>query len=411
MRTFVEGPWQLPAKLILGIDIGTTHSTVSFAYLYPSGPQSLHGTRCWPGYEHRQDEIKIPTVVWYDRNGKAMSCGAEAAKSTTLDAAADQHWRLTRHFKLHLYPKEMLQKYNIKVTPLPTGISLEKVYADFMVYLMRHTRAYFQSRILEGADLWEELRDGMTIVLAHPNGWTIREQNFLRQAAIAAKYTTQAKGYTQIQFVNEAEASMHFCMLHSDIHSSLEPGTDLIVCDAGGSAINTTAYRVKSTSPVLRLEQVKASAYVQVGGVFVDLKCENHLKSVLSRIELDQEERNEYIQNGVDDFEVMTKRSFGSRELDGTLPMEYDVNMACRLRWPEHKIKRGIITLASGTVQGFFDGCVAEVVAVIRQQMLGFEPKHIVLVGGFGGSPYLGQKLLSEFDNVECTVVISHDLT
>ncbi|KAG8717790.1 hypothetical protein FRC09_013662 [Ceratobasidium sp. 395] len=246
-----------------------------------------------------------------------------------------------------------------------------------MTYLVKHTQAYFESRVLDGPKIWKELRDDMTIVLAHPNGWTIREKNFLRKAAIAAKYTTEDKAHAQIHFVSEAEASMHFCMFHSDIHRGLEPGTSLVVCDAGGSTIDTTAYRVKNTSPVLELEEVKASACVQAGGVFVDLECEKHLKGILDKIELGQEERNDYIQNGVNDFETFTKRSFGLKGPDDALPE---------------------------TVRGFFDRCVAETAGCIRQQMSGFNPKHVLLVGGFGDSSHL-------FNSVGCSVTIANDST
>ncbi|KAG8681522.1 hypothetical protein FRC09_017424, partial [Ceratobasidium sp. 395] len=221
MRAFAEEPWKHPQKIILGVDIGTTQSAVSFAYLYPEGPQSLYRVANWPGQESQKGESKIPTLVYYDSNGKAVSFGAEAAKITTAEAE-DEGWELARHFKLHLHPTAMQQKYNLKVQPLPDGIPLERIYADFMTYLVKHTQAYFESRVLDGPKIWKELRGDMTVVLAHPNGWTIKEQNFLRKAAIAAKYTTEVKADAQIHFVSEAEASMHFCMFHSDIHRRLE---------------------------------------------------------------------------------------------------------------------------------------------------------------------------------------------
>ncbi|KAG8717792.1 hypothetical protein FRC09_013664 [Ceratobasidium sp. 395] len=410
MRAFTEEPWSDPQKIIIGIDIGATHSAVSFAFLYPSGPQSLYRVANWPGQDSQKGECKIPTIIYYDRNGKAVSFGAEAARITAAEAE-EQDWRLARHFKLHLHPKTMRQKYDLKVQPLPDGISLEKVYIDFMVYLMKHTQATFESRVIGGVKLWKELRDDMTIVLAHPNGWTIKEQNFLRKAAIEAKYTTEAQGHARIHFVSEAEASMHFCMFHSNIHRRIEPGICLIVCDAGGSTVDTTAYRVKNISPVLELEEIKASACTQAGGVFVDLECQKHLSGILDTLGLDEEERDEYIQNGVKDFESFTKQSFGLEGPDGSLPLQYRVDMRCRLQQLEHKIRRGVITLTSETVKTFFDSCVEETIKSIRQQMLGFNSELILLVGGFGDSPYLRQKLLSEFNNVGCSVTIANDST
>ncbi|KAF8736628.1 ATP binding, partial [Rhizoctonia solani] len=193
MKVFAEGPWSRPSKIILGIDIGTTQSAVAFAYLYPGGPQSIHRVMEWPGQESQKGESKIPTLVYYDSNNKPVSFGAAALKPEIAEKAEDEHWKLARHFKLHLHPEAMKNKHNLHAQPLPAGVSLLTIYTDFMVYLMQHTKSYFESRIIDGQKVWEEHHKDMTIVLAHPNGWGVKEQNFLRQAAIAANYVPSSK--------------------------------------------------------------------------------------------------------------------------------------------------------------------------------------------------------------------------
>jgi len=405
MRAFTEGPWTRPSKIIIGIDIGTTQSAVAFAYLYPNGPQSLYRVSAWPGQESQKGESKIPTLVYYDKNGKAVSFGAEALQLDTAEKAEEEEWQLARHFKLHLHPEAMKQRHNLKVQPLPTGISLQTIYTDFMVYLMKHTQEFFESRILDGGKVWDELHKDMTIVIAHPNGWTVKEQNFLRKAAVAARYTSEAKAHAQIHFVSEAEASVHFCMFHSDLHNRLNPNVNFIVCDAGGSTVDTTAYCVKTASPMLELEEKKASACVQAGAVFVDLECEKYLTGVMNELGLPKEERDDYLRIGVKDFESSAKKAFDSAE------KEHRVDLGCRLVRPDLKIRRGAITLSGETIQTFFDNCVEETVASIRQQMSGLQPKHILLVGGFGDSPYLRQTLLSEFNSAGCQVTVANDAT
>ncbi|QRV77751.1 heat shock protein 70 kDa 12A [Ceratobasidium sp. AG-Ba] len=411
MRAFTEGPWTRPPKIILGIDIGTTQSAVAFAHLYPNGPQSLYRVSAWPGQETHRGESKIPTLVYYDQRGKAVSFGAEALKLETAEKAEEQGWLLARHFKLHLHPDAMKQKHNLKVQPLPAGIPLEKIYTDFMVYLMKHTQEFFEARIIDGPKVWQDLHKDMTIVIAHPNGWTIKEQNFLRKAAVAAKYTTEAKAHAQIHFVSEAEASVHFCMFHSDIQNRLSPNVNFIVCDAGGSTVDTTAYCVKTAAPMLELEEKKASACVQAGAVFVDLECENHLSGILNRLGLPEDERIDYLRHGVKDFENSAKKEFGLIVSEGQIKEEHRVDMGCRINHPEFKIRRGAITLTSDTIHGFFDNCVEETVASIRQQMQGLQPKHILLVGGFGDSPHLRHTLLSEFNSAGCQVTVANDST
>lgn len=126
---------------------------------------------------------------------------------------------------------EILTRSN---TELPAGVPLLKIYTDFMVYLLKHTRDFFESRIIEGPKVWSEHHQDMIVVLAHPNGWGVKEQNFLRQAAIAANYVPSSKAISQIRFVSEAEASVHFCMFHSDLHNRLKVRVQ--TCTPSGSS-------------------------------------------------------------------------------------------------------------------------------------------------------------------------------
>ena len=59
----------------------------------------------------------------------------------------------------------------------------------------------------------------MLIVLAHPNGWSTREQYFMKQALVEVGPEYK---HHQITFVTEGEASVHFCMFHSNMDSALE---------------------------------------------------------------------------------------------------------------------------------------------------------------------------------------------
>ncbi|CCO34430.1 Heat shock 70 kDa protein 12A [Rhizoctonia solani AG-1 IB] len=408
MKVFAEGPWSRSPKIILGIDIGTTQSAVAFAYLYPGGPQSLHRVTAWPGQEAQKGESKIPTLVYYDSDNKPVSFGAEALKPEIVEKAEDEHWKLARHFKLHLHPEAMKNKHNLRAQPLPAGVSLMSIYTDFMVYLLKHTKDFFESRIIDGQKVWEDHHKDMTIVLAHPNGWGVKEQNFLRQAAIAANYVSSSKAISQIRFVSEAEASVHFCMFHGDLHNRLKPDTTFIVCDAGGSTVDTTAYCVKTASPMLELEEKKASACVQAGGVFVDGEFEQHLTRILNRIDsIDDEERSEYIQKAVKDFESVAKKEFE----DAGRPYRVDLGSGKKFKHEEFGISRGVISLEGGTVETFFDKCVTQTIESVRQQMSGLDPKHILLVGGFGDSLYLRKSLMDTFGSDGCTVNIANDST
>jgi hypothetical protein len=151
----------------------------------------------------------------------ARAFGAEALTAKARSQAEEEHWQIAEYFKLHLHPASMRAKHSIEVPPLPNGVSLSTVYADFLRYLFNHTKSFFELHEIDGAKLWERLA-GMgriEIVLAHPNGWTEVEQTFLRQAAVNA-----GMGSTKdtVHMVNEAEASVHFLMFQEGMASRVK---------------------------------------------------------------------------------------------------------------------------------------------------------------------------------------------
>ncbi|CAE6523685.1 unnamed protein product [Rhizoctonia solani] len=403
MKSYSEEPWKGEPKLILGIDLGTTHSAVSFLYLLQGDPQVVRRVSKWPGQDAHKDHSKIPTLIYYDKNNEPQCFGAEAVTLDARDRAEDEGWSLAKYFKLHLHPQSMRTQDRLTLYPLPFGVSLSKIYTDFLGYLLRHTRTYFEEHLIHGSLIWEKCSTNMLIVLAHPNGWSTREQNFMRQALM--EVGPEYKNY-QTTFVTEGEASVHFCMFHTNMDSALESHADLIVCDAGGSTVDTTAYHVEKTSPMLELREKKASACIQAGGVFVDLEWERYLNKMLSIAGLEGEDLKEYLGNGLRDFEARAKQEF---ELsDGTYYVDFNDRQFSK---DKIGIKKGRMALKGSIVQTFFDPIVSSTIRSLKQQMQGLKPQHLILVGGFGESKYLRSRLRQEFEQDGCRVAIVDDST
>jgi hypothetical protein len=157
--------------------------------------------------------------------------------------------------------------------PLPTGITIERAYADLMKYLMKYTRHFFEITTANGADIWKRVGDTIVIVLAIPNSWGMREQAILRKAAITAKLVTQENAGHLLQFVTEAEASVHYA-LAQDTGEWLKQGTIFGVIDCGGSTVDTTIYLCESTSP-LGLTETCPNECVQVEFLFLNFATIN----------------------------------------------------------------------------------------------------------------------------------------
>jgi hypothetical protein len=76
--------------------------------------------------------------------------------------------------------------------------------------MLDHTRDFFEQR--RGVGKWEELKPLMTLVIAHPNGWGLREQERLRSAVVMAEVMTAVDARRRVRFVSEAEASVHYIL-------------------------------------------------------------------------------------------------------------------------------------------------------------------------------------------------------
>lgn len=86
-----HGVWEGESKIVVGIDVGTTQSGVAFAFLQRGrclivklylrftqttarldAEQTIHRVTRWPGQEAQNLQSKVPTLVWYDHDKKAL---------------------------------------------------------------------------------------------------------------------------------------------------------------------------------------------------------------------------------------------------------------------------------------------------------------------------------------------------
>ncbi|KEP48893.1 putative heat shock 70 kDa protein 12A [Rhizoctonia solani 123E] len=243
----------------------------------------------------------------------------------------------------------------------------------------------------------------MEVVVAHPNGWGLRQQQFLRTATISAGLAGDDTASSKVRFVTEAEASVHFCIHHANAKNVLKPGTSFGVCDAGGSTVDSTMYMVVSESP-LKLKEQRDSGCVQAGAIFVDYEMQKYLESTLREAELDAEDVEFYTKTGVKDFESYAKRTFRSKTA------EYAVLVAdSRFNKPAIKTRRGRMTVPGSAIQKCFDTCVTQIKQSVDQQMSGLNVPHVLLVGGLGENGYVRNELKKHFELRRSKIILSDE--
>jgi hypothetical protein len=114
----------------------------------------------------------------------------------------------------------------ISLDPLPPGVTIEKIYVDFFTYVCQHTQKFFEEREVQGKSIWQRLKgeNRIEFVIAHPNGWTLSEQVFLRKVVFksASGFVSKEPTSLTVYLIAEAEASVHFMILHGGLEKSLE---------------------------------------------------------------------------------------------------------------------------------------------------------------------------------------------
>ncbi|QRV90330.1 heat shock protein 70 kDa 12A [Ceratobasidium sp. AG-Ba] len=438
-----EAKWSKPSQFVVGIDIGTIHSSVTYAHLQENTRPFNDRVTHWPspvGVGGAND-AKTASMLYYDSGNRVQVAGADVGTAATRLVASQRGWSLVRYFKLQMHPPNMLQGRNFNnLEELPQGLKIENVYADMIGYMLNHTRDFFNGRT--SAVRWEQLAPNMTLVIAHPNGWGLKEQDRLRHAVALSGIMSEAEAQNRVCFVSEAEASVHYVLWEKS--QELQPGDEFIVCDAGGSTVDTTAYRVlhefestpevnhrvaptpekggllnrlfRSPDSTERLEknkrksmalpqgprpkapvclkELKASDCQPAGGVLVNETFVAWLREQFFALPPEHGYNLDLcVRKAEESFEAQCKRQF--RTSSDAMPF-YVVEMSAAIQ--ELGYPDGSIILQPDIVQGFFDKAVRMILESIRKQITGTKAKYIFLVGGFGTSQYLRQRVVNEFE-------------
>ncbi|CAE6537656.1 unnamed protein product [Rhizoctonia solani] len=211
---------------------------------------------------------------------------------------------------------------------------------------------------------------------------------------------------SKIRFVTEAEASVHFCIHHTNLGNVLRPGINFAICDAGDSTIETTLYSVISALPALKFEK-RSSVCIQTGGRFVDLEVEKFLHRTLTSAGLNPDDVADYTKIGVKSFGDFAKLGFQDERGDQSIQITHNT----RFNNPAIKTRRGRMTLSGSTIKQFFDGCVKDIIGGVDQQLMSLSSRYILLVGRFGDSPYLRQEFKKRYEPQGCRIILTNDST
>ncbi|RXW25666.1 hypothetical protein EST38_g132 [Candolleomyces aberdarensis] len=355
-------------KLLLAFDIGTTFSGISYRY---------------PSQEHVGGDSKIPTVIYYDKDGKPCAIGAETLKEGIEADAEEKSWSKAYWFKLHLRPKTKgAMADRDEIPPLPPNKTVIQVFTDYMRYLHQCAKDYISQT--HGALFWRSLEDEILYVLTHPNGWEGAQQASMRNAAILAGFIPDtADGRSRISFVTEGEASLHFCLSNGlTMNGSGNNGSGVLIVDAGGGTIDVTAYQKLANDS---FEEIAIPKCYFQGSIYVTSRAEKHFDDLLSGTRFHQD-----VPILATRFDRNTKHVF--RRDDEPHHIQFASH---RERDAALNIRAGRITVSGRVVASFFEPSISCIIEAIKlQKRIAHSPiESVFLVGGFSASTWLFEKV------------------
>ncbi|KAJ7157441.1 hypothetical protein C8R46DRAFT_1226024 [Mycena filopes] len=379
-------PYSGPArKLILGIDIGTTFSGMSFCLLDPGRtPEILPVTR-YPAQNHVAGDSKLPSIIYYNRLGRAMAYGAEALQESVLEQAETEGWEKAEWFKLHLRPAPRAIS-QMPIPPLPANKTASDVFGDFLRYLFHCAKLYITDHYPNGNVMWTQLERTMEFVLTHPNGWDGEQQSKMRTAAITAGLIPNTRDdWERIHFVTEGEASLHFCIMKGLATDPLRLGKGVIIVDAGGGTVDISAYHQVMTAKDESFEEIARAHCLFEGSIFVSQRARHYLTGKLQGSKYEDD-----VGHITQCFDKTTKLKFRSTDAWSYIRFgrPSDKNEALN-------ISSGQMKLAGNVVAQFFKPSLNAILQSVKDQcnISNVPVSSVLLVGGFAASEWLYSEL------------------
>ncbi|KAI9888220.1 MAG: hypothetical protein M1814_000956 [Vezdaea aestivalis] len=400
-------------RLIVGIDFGTTYSGV--ATVYTSTPEDVEIIKTWPGGNGITSD-KVPTEISYVPKPASTPPNSSTSPPPLLSSDEDasqssgpvykdatikwgfqfkpEESRL-RCIKLFLDRNQQLPHF---VSPIETASQL-RIYernvmdavSDYLTQLYKHTMDFLTRRYGESFMSITKVE----FVLTVPAVWSDAAKNATLQAAEKAGMGNRH----ELRLISEPEAAAVYT-LKAIQPNHLKVGDNFVVCDAGGGTCDLIAYKITQLAP-LRVEESAVGTGGLCGSAFLNYRFEDHVKTKLGtdRFENMKEKRPRTWQMGLKYFEEFVKRNFNEDE-----HQEVNVPFPGLPDDEEAGLDSGFMLMTAEQIQSIFKPVIKEVCDLVEGQVEGIRSKGgiisgIILVGGFGQSNYLYNKLKSHFNS------------
>ncbi|BGP57949.1 hypothetical protein JCM8202v2_005603 [Rhodotorula sphaerocarpa] len=391
---------ELEGKLSVGIDFGTTFSGVAYGSSRHMGG-AVRQILNWPGsYETYR---KVPTAIVYYQPTPAeeaiiVAWGIEAKAMTLRPGFYKVEW-----FKLFLDPmvlREGRYATSARLPALPPGKEPIDVVTDYLSCLWQYAKERITEEIGSVADL-----EAADVILTVPAAWDASGCQLMRTAAINAGMVQSASGgdrswRERLRIITEPEAAAIQASTMSSLFK-LKPSQTFIICDAGGGTVDTAVYKLIGQLSQLEIAEVCSRSGANCGSLFLDLRFEALVKSLLRNhpVHLDEPSLIAFRHSFADCDKLMYRG-----EADDDIGFRFNCFNIEDAHDPNVGLEFGELVIPGRVLRrDVFAPIVEDVLALLRQQLAKLPSGRVdalILVGGFASSAYLCSRIQSAFGSL-----------
>lgn len=358
----------------------------------------------WPG-GHNATSDKVPSELTYSelKPSSTYRSNTKPPSSTDGRASSNMRWgfqvrndeQRLRCLKLLLDPAQPLPEY-VSLTDIydqlfAAGKEVDEAVAEYMTAVFDHTKEVLVRRYGQGFVSTTKLQ----VVLTVPAVWTDAAQDATLRAA-----QTAGMG-DDIAMISEPEAAAVYA-LQAIQPNHLKVGQNFVVIDAGGGTVDLITYSIRQLTP-LRLEEVVRGSGGCCGAAFLNIRFENFVREKLGddTFEHVRLEKPRSWPMALKYFEDYVKRNF-----------DPDADEVFNIPFPgvpdnaAAGIDCGFLCMDTADVDTLFKPIVEEVIKLVENQRrnvraLGLSVNAMILVGGFGQSECLLNRLRAKYSHTQ----------
>ncbi|CAO0800195.1 unnamed protein product [Mucor circinelloides] len=364
--------------VIIGIDFGTTFSGCSYAFI--QNDEVVDVVR-WPK-QNNNVYPKTPTLNFYQGNTKEMTQWGNAAR-LEMQRPTARNSVLLKQYKLYL--DENIAK---DLPPLPNGLTIVEAISDYLRAFHEHVVTELRKGFAKNYGQ-HQFRYCLTV----PAMWSDKAKSTMREAAIMAGLIQEDDHRDRLMLISEPEAAALYCEKKCE-QFNLKHNDRFMICDAGGGTVDLIVFEIDERSGRKLRECTKGHGQ-SCGSVFLDRRMRKLLKrkfrEYLSSIPASA------FETMMDNFVDLIKPQFDGVE-DQFITLPAAMNLAS-LNNPAIGLEDGMLCLTAAELKKeVFEPVIKEVINLCEEQLQKAQRlQAIFLVGGFGSSNYLFERVQAEF--------------